>query len=836
MVDFPTPKSQHQFVRQWAWLPLLVSCLAVLMGGAVNNWPQLSPTVDIDQPRLDTAVPAPRPSQPLNQTIVPRHDGFSEIELLLIHYDEANRDNSALATLTLKDANGRIIASQRFVNNQTTHNQTAKLVFPPQQDSLGQRYTLSMNGQDGNRLGVWGYSLPLLGDETLVSTQETAAQTLYFKTRYTLTRQTAWQTIGEQFLRYGWPLALIFFWLPLPGLLLLVWWPTAETDRWPWLINWGMATALGIAIWPLVWYWWSFIGHFSSAGLWALFVLGWLAFLYKKSGFNQAADSTPDSFSPVPRSSFPFLLFPFFFLAVLALRLLTVRDLVFLPWVDASRHGLITAVFADAGYWSNSYQPFLPVTDGFYHYGFHTLSASLHLMLGDLISLNELLLILMQALSALICLTVFSGVWLLIRNTAAAWIAAFFVAIPFLMPSYYTTWGRLTQLTAVLLLPIAVALTWSLLAQRKDRQVWVWLALIVASIALIHMRVFMIYLPAVVLFVLFAWRTVSKTIVSLLLSGTLALALIAPRLWQVVAQFLARRAILLEKVPSGGNFNRFPTGYVTTGWEQWFWWGLGLGLIVMLAVWWKTQKDEEGSDLYFSRPVWAISLWMGAVLLLTAGTNLHPDLPTFLPEVSVNSAYISLFVPLSFVLGMLLVGVHRFVAKQHWLAHLSLYLTWGALFTALTLFGIPHQLNILNDTTLLGRTADIEALEWVRQHTSPQAKIAHSSWKWLGETWAGQDGGAWIVPLTGRMSTTPPIDHVYNPDLFADVRGFNEMAHSIEDWSTPATADFLRQHGVDYIFIGEKGGYFDPAELSRNEDLILVYQQEAAFVFALAPR
>ena len=512
----PPLNDPHLFIRQWAWLPLLVGSLAVILWGAVNGWPEMGKTIDIDQPRLDTAVPAPLPSQPLNQTITPHHSGFSELELLLIHYDEANSDNSALATLTLKDANGRIVASQRFVNNKTVHNQTAKLTFPPQPDSLGQRYTLTMNGQEGNKLGVWGYSLPLLGDDNLVSTEETAAQTLYFKTRYTLTPTAAFQTVGQQFARYGWPLLLIFLWLPLPGLLLLTWWPTAESRNWPWPIRWGLSTALGIAIWPLVWYWWSFIGRFSPFALWALFTLGWIAILYKKGTQSQPP---PPSLSSIPYS---LLLFPPFMLAVLTLRLLTVRDQIFLPWVDASRHALITAVFADAGSWSNSYQPYLPVSNGFYHYGFHTISTSLHLMLGDLISLNELLLILMQVLSTLICLTIFSGTWLLTRKPAAAWIATFLVAVPFLMPSYYTTWGRLTQLTAVLLLPLALAFTYQLLSQRKSHQQWVWLALIVASIALIHMRVFMIYLPAVLIFALFAWRSLAHTIGRLLLSGLLS--------------------------------------------------------------------------------------------------------------------------------------------------------------------------------------------------------------------------------------------------------------------------------------------------------------------------
>ncbi|HMT21642.1 MAG TPA: hypothetical protein PKE20_10425, partial [Promineifilum sp.] len=106
-------------------------------------------------------------------------------------------------------------------------------------------------------------------------------------------------------------------------------------------------------------------------------------------------------------------------------------------------------------------------------------------------------------------------------------------------------------------------------------------------------------------------------------------------------------------------------------------------------------------------------------------------------------------------------------------------------------------------------------------------------WQWLGVTWAAADGGAWLVPLTGLEATTPPIDHIYNPQLFAEVRAFNEAASAVEDWSDPASAAWLADEGVSYVFVGQHGGYFDPAGLRRNPRLELLYRQNGAFIFAV---
>ncbi len=235
-------------------------------------------------------------------------------------------------------------------------------------------------------------------------------------------------------------------------------------------------------------------------------------------------------------------------------------------------------------------------------------------------------------------------------------------------------------------------------------------------------------------------------------------------------------------------------------------------------------------------------VWVAVLFALLAGDRLG------LPEtlvVNLNSMYITLFVPLALLLaivaerGWSVVGGRRSTLDSpRWLGSLVRGLSSllaGLALGLLALFGARQQANILNPTTILALPQDAVALDWMATHLPAEARVAVNAWPWLGVTWAGSDGGAWITPLTGRQATTPPVDHIYDADLFAQVRAFNDGAAAIDDWSDPAAADWLRAQGVTHVYAGQRGGPFDPAALSRNPGLALLFQYEGTFVFEVRP-
>ncbi len=347
------------------------------------------------------------------------------------------------------------------------------------------------------------------------------------------------------------------------------------------------------------------------------------------------------------------------------------------------------------------------------------------------------------------------------------------------------------------------------------RRGWWLLALLAAGLFLVHFRVFTFYLP----FAALVWlASRGRNGRFLALAAAVGLLLVSPRLWQLLSVTDPARAI--NAGPS--DYNAFPTGYLEAGWEQAF---VALGAICLALALAGALKRRRWAAL----PL-LLAAWVAALFLLLAGERLG------LPEtwvINLNSMYITLFLPLAMLLAVTAVQVWQWLARQRWWLQMTASLLAGGLLAALFLFGVRNQVNILNPQTVLAEPPDLAGIAWVDAHLPPEALIAVSSWQWLGQTWAGQDGGAWLTPLTQRQTTTPPADYIYNRDLAEEVRAFNETAVAVADWSDPAQAEWLRQQGVTHVFVGARGGFFDPAALARNPELELLYAEDGVFVFAV---
>jgi hypothetical protein len=843
----------RRLTRNWFWLPLLLGTLGLFV--AVWAWEQDDPDrvnvvfdslvdVDLSQERIDTALPIPRGDLTITQSFVPRHDGLEEIELTLASYGEAQTADNGRLTLQLFTDNMDLLAEHTLETADLDHNQVYRFSFPRQLNSAGQRYLLNLSGNAENSVSAWGYSLDVYGGGALsldgdlpADPVNTTAQDLRFITRYRLSWLDAFRSITNTFYFEGVIFLLALLFLPLPGCLLLLLyhtrWVASNTEKtettgnaWPWdpAAWWGTALALGVAVWPILWLWLTLIGaRWTGWLLWLVTIAGWVAvawlwWLDKKRRRQRIQEAEGlNALLPHPPLTLAWrkehLILLLILLLGLAVRLLAVRDVYFPLWVDSSRHALITAVMANSGQAISDYAPYLPVDRFPYHFGFHTLSATLSMMSAW--PLNRLLLYLGQLLNALVPLALYTAVWLASRRRDAGLIAAFLVALPFFFPAYYATWGRFTQLTAVLLLPILLALTWRLVRGKGQWRVWWLVAVLAAGLFLTHFRVFIYYLPFVILVWLVSLARNSRWLAS---AAGLALLLVSPRLFQLFVDANPLQRVG-QTIP---DYNNFPTSYFTTGWEQVFVYVAAAGAILAVIA---AVRRRSWTALPLVLLAWVATLF----LLLSAdrvglpGTSL----------VNLNSMYILLFVPLAMFLALIAAPLWSWLKRQHWLLQLAGYVLLGVLLGAMLLFGVRQQINILNSKTILAHPEDLIALRWANENLPSDVTVAVNSWRWLGETWAVADGGAWLLPLTDRAVTTPPIDHIYNPDLFREVREFNQAATAVSDWSDPLQADWLREQGITHIFVGKKGGFFDPAVLARNPQLEMLYGRHGAFIFAL---
>ena len=760
----------------------------MLVVAAVRDWPAGIMSVDLEQTRIDVALPPLPSGTPFIQTFRPTHDGLVEVELLLARLREGG---DGTLTMRLQDQQGDLVAAQTWAVSGLKHNQPLVLRFPPEPGSAGHTYTLSLSGTLDNPFSFWGYSLDLHPGGKLVASGADARE-LRIVTHYQLLPRAALRHLATLWPDAGWVLLALALIL-MPGVLMLA--PGALHEDGA--ARWGSALALGAALWPLLWYWLTLVGgRWRGWSLAGLLLAGWTAVLLL--WLRDRPRSRP---ALVPAHLLLLLLLQLAF----AVRLLAVRDLLFPPWVDSTRHALITRIMADGGQIVRDYEPFLPVERFPYHFGFHTLSAGLTLL--GVTSLPRLLLVLGQLLNALVPLTVYAAACLVTRQRGAGLIAAFLVALPFFFPAYYASWGRFTQLAGVLLLPVLLAFTWLAAERRSPGPPWWAIALLAAGLALIHIRVFLLYLP----FAAIAWLVAGRGRNTRVLAAAalLALLLVGPRFWELSQTGTG--------VLGGADttYNDFPFGYVTVGWERQFLAAAGIALLVAVVPALRARPWA-----LFSL---ALAGWSGAVLLLLS----------YSPAIwliNLNSAYISFFIPLALILGA------AGAAVEAWWRNLGRraapgYALLGALFGFLLLYGIRQQIDVLNPATRLARPADRPAIAWVDENLPPDALIAVNSWNWLGVTWAGTDGGAWLLPLTGRQTTTPPADYIYSRELALEVAAFNEAAHAVEDWADPAAAQWLVEEGVTHVFVGARGGFFDPAALMRNPGLKATYDHNGVFVF-----
>jgi hypothetical protein len=811
--------------RRLHWYLFLLGGLLLITWAWATGWLAPITASDVGQSRTNVVLPAPGDSSQIRQTFVPTRDGLAELELLFAR-SEQNTDNSWIQ-IQLLDESGNLVADRKLDTKDLTHNQAFTLRFPTQSDSAGQRYLLLVSGSTNNNVSVWGYDLDAYTDGELeMIGAQIAAQDLRFNTRYRLTPTFALASLVEMVLSTAGLILLALALIFMPGCLLLLaasrW--TKNWDPVAWL---GVALATGAAIWPLLWLWLSLIGgRWTSPLLWLVLILGWSGVLAlflagRSQGRFISFRKRPHDDQPGrPTWNRTFGLrwqhgiLLLILLLGLAVRLLAVRDLGFPPWVDSSRHALITAVMAKSGQVVQDYAPLLPVDRFPYHYGFHSLSAGLFMMTGK--PLPQLLLVLGQLLNALVPLSIYAGAYLLSRRKGVGLLAAFLVALPFFFPAYYATWGRMTQLTALLILPVLLALSWLLVrGARGWRYIWWLIGILAAGLFMVHLRVFLLYLIFVGIVWLFSAARHSRWLAA---ASGLALLLVGPRLVPLIRD-IERLPVLISS-PTG--YNDFPLGYLTVGWERAFLFLGGIAIILALMAGLRRRN-------------WAwlpllLGAWVGVTGIFLSGSRLG------LPEswvINLNSTYITFFVPLSLILAIVADRTWRWLDHRLGLLNSVAWFAAGAAVAAALLFGLHQQIAILNPQTILAEKQDLEGLLWLDQNLPQRAKIAVSSWKWLGNIWAGSDGGAWIVPLTGRMTSTPPADYTYNHNLNQSVINFNEKAVNIKDWADPEAADWLRSQSITHIYVGARGGFFDPAALAANPDLRKLYGSDGIFVFAV---
>ncbi len=605
------------------------------------------------------------------------------------------------------------------------------------------------------------------------------------------------------------PIAALFW---APGFLLLQLWPYVRRfDGWERL---ALSLGLSLSTLPFLLLWITQLGGamstamarvlFGGAGLAAVVVMG---VRLRRSVTLHASRLTPHA-----------VLLAIVLIVGLTARMLAVRDLALPTWVDSVHHTVVARIIAESGQVPTSYEPYIAVHNATYHYGFQASVAAFAWLSSR--ALPQAMLLVGQVFNLAAALQVYFLARWLTRRRRAAFFAALIVALLSTMPAHYVSWGRYTQLSGLLILPVASILTIEA-ARRRDRRAAALAVLALAGLILTHYRVFAFYVCFVAAWWLVrlarcprAWRVRPRELGWYAAMVFLALASLMPWILGIAADLWLDAFVHWGGGEPTTHWD-FSWRYVSSGFDRYILTLGGIGAVVALA-----------ERRYFSA---VLLLWLGLLFVIT-----NPALLGLPGEGLINNVamLITWFMPLAIWCGFLggeLLSSWLAALKGKWRA-LCRPLT-AATLVSLSVVGARRQITVVNPNGVLALQADQEALAWIQDHTPSHSRFLINAQPWQGPVYVGVDGGYWIAPFTQRSTTTPPA--LYPLGDSADVLQVERLNQQVEALSANAAGlwELLQEENVDYVYLGALGGPLDPDVLDTDPGFRLIYNGERTRVF-----
>lgn len=553
-------------------------------------------------------------------------------------------------------------------------------------------------------------------------------------------------------------------------------------------------------------------------------------------------------------------------LAVLAVtlwvRFVQIAGIALPPWVDSVHHALLIRITGENGQAPYNLEPYLPVTQLAYHWGYHALIAVAWQISG--LPLPDVMLWGGQILNALHVLTGAALATLLWRKPLAGIVAGIVIGVLAIMPAYYVSWGRYTQLTGLLLLaPLAIC--WHTWLHQPTRRSGLFVALLLAALSIIHVRALLMTLALLALLTLF-WlletprpSTLQRLRQSLLLAGGTAL-IAAPWLVVLLLERIAPAVRTPTSLVGGGNYNQLNTGLL--------WAGLTFPLVgvALLAGAIGIVRRKRAAALIalwtvllvlLANPVLLPYLLAAAGLvivinalllrrwwLLLAGSGLLLLNPWLVPVpyfwlMTNEVIVITLFLPLALLLaGGAVLGyetIQCHLPPQSRAARLLPYAT-AALLGVWLQWGAWQSRSVINPTTVFATPADRAALTWVAANTPPDARFLINTTPWFSHLDRGTDGGYWLLPYAGRATSLPPAIYTYGtPQYVAQVHADSQLVSGYTAGQEAQLADLIERTGITHIYLGADPKPLTVALFTDPQRFRIVYQQDGVTIIEVVP-
>lgn len=580
----------------------------------------------------------------------------------------------------------------------------------------------------------------------------------------------------------------------------------------------GIWLGLSLSIIPLLYLWATTFGlAITPFRLFVLVLMMMVALVW--AALRDLGGANPQLL--LHKASLEPALWAMLFAVVLALtawtRLRHIDGLAFPPWVDSVHHALLIRVASEQGMAPISLQPYLPIDQLAYHWGYHVIAAALLQSTG--LSLPVLMLWFGQVLSTLSVLAIACCALALWQQPLAAVVAGMIPGLISIMPAYYLSWGRYTLLMGMLILPMLLIATRELLRAPTWRTVAI-SGLLLAGLNLVHFVAFifaLIWYPIV-------WLSFStpqsrwKTLSPLIAAGIIAFALTAPWILLLLGRFQPGVGQSPLNIQGSATYNAMPEHLL---------WARNNRLLLALAAaggllgHWRRWRAAP-----------AIVLWSLLVLLLANPGWIGLPYLSFVTNLVVA---ISLFLPISLLIGCGAAALH--ISSVRRLSQRA-DLRWRALVVAVILllafWKAQNFQSVIRSDTILATQSDLQAIEWIASHTPPEARFVVNTEGWLYDVMRGADGGWWVLPLAGRQVSTPPVIFTYGPPTYTEnVKQQTAWLREDRDRTPEELADFMWIHGYTHVYATAQGRLLNASQLAATPYFERIYGNEQVSIFKL---
>jgi hypothetical protein len=595
--------------------------------------------------------------------------------------------------------------------------------------------------------------------------------------------------------------------------------------RWEPLQRWCLAISLGIAFYPIFFYWIRVVFPFfkiDAHTLQLILVLFAVIILWRfKSSWRQQLNF--DHWE---------LLGLLIIGATLFTRLWIIRDYPYPAWSDSLHHTIITLLTATQGKLPVNLEPYFPIPLGMYHLGLYSITGSLQILTQE--PAHAALIITSQTLNGLCPL----GIYLFLDRKVdrpAAVLGALIVGLISFQPAWYFNWGRFTQIASQTILLTAILAVWENI--RDYTLEWgknnlniiirtIMACFLSASLILLHFRVAAFFISFLTILIAYEIKIsqregyLRRTFLglTLLIIGTVLLTF--PALKEALHIYI-EKTMLTQPVTPGllrksdyfsFSLSSIPLIAAPT-------WLLIIGVLA------GTYGTLKGNRVIIGTIAWiVILLILGNLYVLGIG---------LLAFTNLGAVFIMLYLPMAIIIG---------TSASLWIRKLSKFRQkFGTYFLTvsvllLIIICIPMRIKAIEPYRHFITPSDLEAVKWIKENIPEKTIFAVNTTFWLPDFPHGTDAGYWIPYLTGHQTTTsamlfPLASNEYRQrivNLSKEVINLNKGAPILEK---------LRQSGVKYIYIGKRGNFSGPGlqkeEIQQSSRIELIYDKEGVSIFKI---